>query len=105
MKHLILLFAVIFAGIALVPCQDAAASEKACGTEVNGHEAADPHSDETPEDLCSPFCSCHCCHIHKVRIAASANTLLPLTAEESKEALTPMLLSKNFFSIWHPPKV
>lgn len=105
MKHLILIFAVIFSGIAIMPCQDAAASEIACSTEMSGHEATDAHSDETAEDLCSPFCACHCCHIHKVRIAASVNTLLPLTAEESKEALTAALLSKNFFSIWHPPKV
>jgi hypothetical protein len=105
MKHLILLFAVIFAGIVIVPCQDAAASETACGTEIDEQDAADLHSDETAEDLCSPFCACHCCHIHKVKVAASVNTLVPLAAEESKAALIHTLLSKDFFSIWHPPKV
>ena len=26
------------------------------------------HSNDTTQDLCSPFCQCHCCHVHVVEI-------------------------------------
>lgn len=105
MKNLVFLFAIVFACLAVLPCKDGAASHGDCATEMNGHEAGDQHhEDETASDLCSPFCSCHCCQIHKVGIVASEAVLIPLISED-EDAFIPARLSQKFYSIWHPPKV
>lgn len=105
MKNLVFLFAVAFACLAVLPCKDGTILHGDCATEVDGHETGDQHHpDETASELCSPFCSCHCCQIHKVGIAASEDVLIPLKSE-NKDTFISARLSKEFYSIWHPPKV
>lgn len=104
MKYLIFIFAFYFAGLTAMPCNDAAASHGDCGTELSGPETADQHQGESPEEEnCSPFCTCHCCKIQKVGIVTSEAISIS-AVRESKDPLTPPLLSKDFFSVWHPPK-
>ncbi len=44
-----------------MPCNDAVEDES-CAIEMNDkHE----HGEEDP---CSPFCHCHCCHTHVIKV-------------------------------------
>ena len=104
MKYLIFIFAVVFASLAVLPCPDAPASQGNCVGELDGHEEDDQHQDESSEELCSPFCTCHCCHLPLVITGTIENASIP-TLNERTGSLTPSLISKEFYSIWHPPKV
>lgn len=50
--------------ISLLPCADGLVADD-CGQEIHLHSDSQ-HSDEglPHADDCSPFCSCHCCHVH-----------------------------------------
>ncbi len=104
MKQLIFIFAFIFAGIAILPCQDVAASQQECDTAVNGHKAGDPHAGDASSDLCSPFCSCQCCHIHTALLTDASAAVFTAFIETDKDHFVPAMFSKQFYSIWHPPK-
>lgn len=104
MKHLIFIFAVIFATLAVLPCPDAFASEKECDRELSAHEADDRHQDETANDLCSPFCSCQCCHLQALIMETFIMPLGPLT-DPAKDQFIPTLFPTEYITVWHPPKV
>lgn len=48
-----------------LPCSDAnfPANESQTETIMHGHT---DHSENGTSDLCSPFCTCHCCHVHTI---------------------------------------
>ncbi|MDY0779366.1 DUF6660 family protein [Tenacibaculum sp. IB213877] len=62
MKLLTFILSIYIFGLNLMPCEDNGMTQKDIQTEIsqklnNDHQ----HQDS---DLCSPFCQCHCCHVH-----------------------------------------
>lgn len=56
MKVFAIILSIIVLGLTLTPCIDSA--ESRCST-TTAMDQQHPHSDDV--DLCSPFCTCHCC--------------------------------------------
>lgn len=62
MKLVALLLATYILALNLSPCEDGSFNDDSCNSEqVQGIDTDHNHGDF---DLCSPFCTCHCCHVH-----------------------------------------
>jgi hypothetical protein len=64
-----------------------------------------PCNEGSDLDLCSPLCSCHCCHTHYQVYNLHFAEYLPLPGEKQNP-----LYAKDFkfslsYIIWQPPKV
>ena len=66
MKILSIILSIYFLGLNFTPCDDAVAEENEVQTEFS--VAADADSDHSSADMCSPFCHCHCCHVHTIDV-------------------------------------
>lgn len=62
MKVLALILSIYIFALNLVPCEDNAIPDNEVKTEIS--QALDNDHQHQGADLCSPFCQCHCCHIH-----------------------------------------
>jgi hypothetical protein len=101
MKYLIVIWSLLISSMAVMPCADAAAD---CGEEVHWHETAShDHQEAEGADVCSPFCFCHCCHLHTVVVEVSEEVFIDHTGK-NKNHFTASHYSQTFYSIWHPPK-
>lgn len=60
MKFLAVIFSVYFLSLGLIPCEDEAIDQDT--TEF--HQVDQAHASGIAADDCSPFCQCHCCHVH-----------------------------------------
>jgi len=62
MNFFALILALYFLGLNLVPCED---SGEFSGTDSHVQEISpDLEFSSSDADDCSPFCQCHCCHVH-----------------------------------------
>lgn len=61
MKSLVIIFSIYFLGLSFLPCEDDAIFQDDA-TEF--HQVDKSHASGTAADDCSPFCQCHCCHVH-----------------------------------------
>ena len=64
MKLLSIIFSFYLIGLTIVPCEDESNLDTVSFEQITDLE--DQH--QTGADLCSPFCQCHCCHIHVLNI-------------------------------------
>ncbi|WP_242203620.1 DUF6660 family protein [Aestuariivivens insulae] len=62
MKILTTILAIYIFALNIVPCEDGVAISDEVKTELS--QAIDHDHQHQDADLCSPFCQCHCCHIH-----------------------------------------
>ncbi len=62
MKYLAFLLSLYIFALNLAPCEDGNMLNGDVETEVS--QAMDNDHEHGGADLCSPFCQCHCCHIH-----------------------------------------
>ncbi len=47
-----------------MPCADTI--QENSETQASFSQVADADHDHSSQDLCSPFCHCHCCHVHSI---------------------------------------
>ena len=103
MKFLALILSIYIFGLNLVPCEDNNGFENEVNTEISQNFDNDHQHQEL--DLCSPFCQCHCCHIHvthfKVVDYSISNTLISTKVFYYYEGI------ENSFSntLLQPPRV
>ena len=62
MKFLAFVLSIYVLALNLAPCEDNAGLDIEVKTEIS-QAIGDDHQHQEA-DLCSPFCICHCCHIH-----------------------------------------
>ena len=79
MKILIAILSFYMLGLNFVPCNDAEVESKESVAHFSDHKKQEHHNHEHSSDLCSPFCQCHCCHIHIIDFQPVAATTI--TAE------------------------
>jgi hypothetical protein len=103
MKILVAILSIYILGLNFMPCNDSVAD---LNEQTSVHITTDQHdSHEHSADLCSPFCQCHCCHIHVVDFEVA-----------QFEAISPEINSQNFLHfnnfgeeilnrILHPPRI
>jgi hypothetical protein len=99
------LFMALYIGIlASVPCTDGAINHE--NTEEHHDHSS---SEDTHQDLCSPFCACSCCGVTFIlNMIAHTDNLLLLSSTTFKGveiAFTSKFLSTTLGSIWQPPKI
>lgn len=74
-------------------------------SEIVFHDINTDHSHDQPVDLCPPFCSCHCCHVHTVKFETTEFEPL-ITGISSKVFLHFDSLGKEIpHAILQPPRV
>lgn len=61
MKFIAIILSIYLTGLTLIPCNDVALD--ADQTAESTHISSDHDTDNHTQDLCSPFCTCQCCHI------------------------------------------
>lgn len=62
MKFLAFILSIYIFGLNLAPCDDYGTVDNGFKTEIS--QALDADHQHQNSDLCSPFCNCHCCHVH-----------------------------------------
>ncbi|PHQ29630.1 hypothetical protein CJ305_08815 [Leeuwenhoekiella nanhaiensis] len=80
MKFLAIILSFYFLALNVVPCSDSANNE--IDSQVVTVIDFDGEHDQDCE-LCSPFCQCHCCHVHTINFGLVAfETLQPAIPNE-----------------------
>lgn len=94
-------------GLNFLACNDSASSlnPDAEVSVVNFQDMDPDHSHDQTADLCPPFCSCHCCHVHTVKFDSAE--FQPLIVDISSELFLHFdSLGKEIpHSILQPPRV
>ncbi len=85
-----------------MPCSDTETSDKNSLLEITADTGID--HDHNASDLCSPFCQCHCCHVHTLNNIAT--TFEPLNPEISSEVYLHFdsLGEEVTSTLLHPPR-
>ncbi|MEW7290048.1 DUF6660 family protein [Aquimarina sp. 2304DJ70-9] len=64
MKFLTIILSLYFFALNFVPCEDAYSDIDDVQAEIS--QNLDIDYDHNGSDQCSPFCQCHCCHVHVI---------------------------------------
>lgn len=107
MRMLAIILSVYFLGLNFVPCDDNGVTENDNEVLVQLEQSTDAgeHQHNTTGDSCSPFCQCHCCHVHVTQFNVA-----------NFQLLTPGISTKEFIhfnsfgqeitnQLLHPPRV
>ena len=108
MKIIAVILSLYIFGLNLLACNDSDTSQVISDSEVTMVATQDldfDHSHNKVVDLCPPFCSCHCCHVHTVDFGSSH--FEPLIAEIPSKAFAHFDSSAEepILSFLDPPKV
>ncbi|WP_127844265.1 DUF6660 family protein [Psychroflexus aestuariivivens] len=103
MKFFAFILSIYIFTLNLVPCEDTGTFDNEVKTEIS-QDLGDNHQHQDA-DMCSPFCQCHCCHIHATHFEIIDFTIA--NTEISTEIFHyPDSLVKNFNpNILQPPQV
>ncbi|WP_394331313.1 DUF6660 family protein [Pricia antarctica] len=82
MKLIAVLLSLFFLALNFIPCNDGELLGDESGIETISAMVA--NHDHGASDLCSPFCNCHCCHIHTIESnILSFNPLVLMSFEKT----------------------
>ncbi|WP_349351058.1 MULTISPECIES: DUF6660 family protein [unclassified Flagellimonas] len=102
MKFLTIILSFYFLALNVVPCGDSGKAKD--DAQVVSVMDYDGNHDQDCE-LCSPFCQCHCCHVHTIDFDIAE--FQPLQSVISQENFAYFdSLGKDFaLSLYQPPQV
>jgi len=63
-KSIAIILSLYFLALNFIPCNDGEMSSDE--VDIENVIAMDGNHDHGATDLCSPFCNCHCCHVHTI---------------------------------------
>lgn len=64
MKTIAFILSVYILALNFAPCEDSSITDNDIKDEVS--QGGDSDHEHSGLDLCSPFCQCHCCHVHTI---------------------------------------
>ncbi|WP_108424453.1 DUF6660 family protein [Flagellimonas amoyensis] len=102
MKLLAIILSLYFLGLNAIPCGD---SEMVGGDDTQKVSVIDHEGGhDGAYELCSPFCQCHCCHVHTVDFGIT--TFEPMTHSIVRENFVHFdgLGKEVAFSLFQPPR-
>lgn len=109
MKLIAIIFSVYMLGLNLLPCSDNDASiENGSSATIistsNVFSDLD-HSHSKTLDTCTPFCTCHCCHVHNIDFGSAV--FRPVTPQVFKNEFIHIssLGEEPVRSLLDPPRV
>jgi len=102
LKYFALILSIYFLALNLAPCSDVGNVKD--DSQITSVYDFDGDHDQDCE-LCSPFCQCHCCHVHTVDFGiADFEPLQPAIPQEDFAHVDN--LGKDFLhSLFQPPQV
>ncbi len=111
MRVLTFIFVAYLLVLAVQPCKDGLLPRDNQWHEIQTVAHLDQSSQDTnnsPDDLCSPFCVCSCCGINSVpnivySVPATTFQNLEKATAEFSQYKSPYESTRSF-SIWQPPK-
>jgi Family of unknown function (DUF6660) len=62
MKFLAFILSIYILALNFTPCEDSGTVDNNVNVEIS--QSGDIGDSHNILDLCSPFCQCHCCHVH-----------------------------------------
>ncbi|WP_353935825.1 DUF6660 family protein [Maribacter dokdonensis] len=81
-KYIAIILSVYFLALNFIPCNDVEMSSD--DTDIEYVIGMGVNHDHNASDLCSPFCNCHCCHIHTIESnIISFKTLISINFKEN----------------------
>jgi hypothetical protein len=110
MKYISAILSIYILALALLPCADQidwCNSDTGAEQVVAQAEAGDHDHSSDSKDLCSPLCTCSCCHL---TVRTPTKNDLPITIPKFIFADSPLLESvlvdiTSIHDIWHPPQL
>ncbi|WP_339141138.1 DUF6660 family protein [Croceitalea sp. MTPC5] len=102
MKFLAIILSVYFLALNFVPCSDA--GNVSDDSQIASIVDFDGDHDQDCE-LCSPFCQCHCCHVHTIDFGIAQFAPLPLTIPQNSFAHFDSVGKDISLSLFQPPRV
>ncbi|SNZ01427.1 DUF6660 family protein [Flagellimonas pacifica] len=102
MKYLAFILSIYFLALNLVPCSDTGKTND--DTQVVSVVDFDGDHDQDCE-LCSPFCNCHCCHVHTIDFKLVAFEPFQPTALHDNFSHFDSLGKDCSHSLFQPPQV
>ena len=84
----------------MLPCADELSIHDNIPSEISANDQAPDHI----HDLCSPLCTCHCCHSHLVNQCSLCLGIFTYFNNKPSEKPNPFL-SRISFAIWDPPSI
>ena|SRR5690606_35879022 len=107
-KYIAFILSLYFLALNFTPCSDDV-STISCGnmnleTEAQIDSDTSGHCDGENEDLCSPFCQCHCCHVHVINLLTDYFEVFSPEVPASSFAHSDSLGKELPFSILQPPR-
>ncbi|MFI2744079.1 DUF6660 family protein [Zhouia sp. PK063] len=102
-KLLIFIFGLYVLMLNAFPCTDTDVFSNNFQTEVVAFSNLD-HNHNT-SDLCSPFCTCHCCHVHTVDFSSADFKLINTEIYSNLFLHFDSLGQEPILSLLDPPRV
>jgi len=101
-KIIAVILSMYFLALNLVPCSDDGISHSA---DVEFQVDLDHDQDGHNGDLCSPFCQCHCCHVHTINFGIV--DFVPISIPISQESFGNLSNTGQeiTYSLLQPPRV
>lgn len=110
MKYISLILSVYILALALLPCADQidwCISDKGSDQAIELAETgAHDHSGDS-KDLCSPLCTCSCCHINlRTPLKSGFSLTPPKPIVNPSPSSFPLLVDLKLLNdIWQPPRL
>jgi len=107
MKFLTIILAVYFLGLNFVPCGDISFEDSKDCIEISqtADSPTDADHEHDSEDECSPFCQCHCCHVHTIDIGSATVALIEPGIFKEDFAHNDSFGKDVFIALFEPPRV
>ncbi|WP_375596907.1 DUF6660 family protein [Roseivirga seohaensis] len=103
MRIISIILSVWILGLSVLPCADNQPAKE--HIEVSTSDVGDDQNHNSTEDLCSPLCTCHCCHSHLVVHQSYRLHSQPLSFEDPLAGHACSLSEGFKESFLEPPKV
>ena len=103
MKIFTLILSIYLLGLNFAPCNDTIVDNDDIETVYS--QATDSDHNHNSSDLCSPFCQCHCCHMHTIDFGVTAYETFQQSISKEVFAFFQKPGKDFYLSILQPPKV
>jgi len=101
MKLISLFLALFILGLTASPCSDVENEQDRVNSEVSVSDI--DQSFPTDFDICSPLCSCHCCHTH-ITEGDTQEKIEHKYPSNVDKGYKLQIFDNHYFSIFQPPR-
>ena len=106
MRFFVWAFCIYIVTLNVLPCTDAIESSKTQTSKELASAVSTDHSEsERLLDLCPPFCTCHCCHVHTVNFASAHINLFNTTINSRIFLHLDSIGQEPILSLLDPPRI